>query len=359
VETVRQFLALPYEGGLQVILAYNTPVPLPVEQLLHEIARADPRFVPYRVDHSTSKAQNVNAALALATGAFVGMFDADHHSAPGSFERAWRWLSSGVDVVQGHCVVRNGPASAVARMVAVEFETIYAVAHPGRTKAHGFGIFGGSNGFWTTDALRETRMRPTMLTEDIDSGIRALYDGHTIVNDPALLSYELAPTSVPALWRQRLRWSQGWFQVSRRHLATGLRSPRLSHRQKFGLVMLLGWREIYPWLSLQMFPVIALMAYKAGGVTHMNWLVSLFIVTTFFTASAGPVQAIFAYRLAAPLIRRERRWFIWYVVFSVLVYTEFKNVVARLAQLKELTGERSWVVTPRTAGSPASSADPA
>jgi cellulose synthase/poly-beta-1,6-N-acetylglucosamine synthase-like glycosyltransferase len=244
-------------------------------------------------------------------------------------------------------------------MVAVEFETIYAVAHPGRAKAHGFGIFGGSNGFWTTDALRETRMRPTMLTEDIDSGIRALYDGHTIVNDPALLSYELAPTSVPALWRQRLRWSQGWFQVSRRHLATGLRSPRLSHRQKFGLVMLLGWREIYPWLSLQMFPVIALMAYKAGGVTHMNWLVSLFIVTTFFTASAGPAQAIFAYRLAAPLIRRERRWFIWYVVFSVLVYTEFKNVVARLAQLKELTGERSWVVTPRTAGSPASSADPA
>jgi CheY-like chemotaxis protein/cellulose synthase/poly-beta-1,6-N-acetylglucosamine synthase-like glycosyltransferase len=359
VETVRQFLSLPYEGSLQVILAYNTPVPLPVEQLLHEIARADPRFVAYRVDHSTSKAQNVNAALALATGAFVGMFDADHHAAPGSFERAWRWLSSGVDVVQGHCVVRNGPASMVARMVAVEFEVIYAVSHPGGAKAHGFGIFGGSNGYWTTDALRETRMRPTMLTEDIDSGIRALYDGREIVDDPALLSYELAPTSVPALWRQRLRWSQGWFQVSRRHLFTGLRNPLLSYRQKFGLVMLLGWREIYPWLSLQMFPVIALMAYKAGGVTHMNWLVSFFVVTSLFTASAGPVQAIFAYRLAAPLLRRERRWFVWYVIFSVLIYTEFKNVVARLAQLKELTGERRWVVTPRTAGSPASSADPA
>jgi DNA-binding response OmpR family regulator/cellulose synthase/poly-beta-1,6-N-acetylglucosamine synthase-like glycosyltransferase len=359
VETVRQFLSMEYEGELQVILAYNTPTPLPVEQVLHGISRANPRFVAYRVDHSTSKAQNVNAALALATGEFVGMFDADHHPAPGSFERAWRWLSSGVDVVQGHCVVRNATASLVARMVAVEFEAIYAVAHPGRARAHGFGLFGGSNGYWTTDALRETRMQPTMLTEDIDSGIRALYDGHEVANDPALLSYELAPTSLPALWRQRLRWSQGWFQVSRRHLGAGLRNPLLSRRQKYGLAMLLGWREIYPWLSLQMFPVIALMAYKAGGITHMNWLVSVFIATTLFTASAGPVQAFFAYRLAAPLLRGERRWFVWYVVFSVLAYTEGKNVVARLAQLKELTGERSWIVTPRTAGNVAPFEEPA
>ena len=243
VETVRQFLALPYEGDLQVILAYNTPTPMPVEQTLHEIARADPRFVPFRVDHSTSKAQNVNAALTLVQGEFVGMFDADHHPGAGSFERAWRWLSSGVDVVQGHCVVRNGTASRVARMVAVEFEAVYAVSHPGRARAHGFGLFGGSNGYWSTSVLRETRMQATMLTEDIDSGIRALYDGREIVSDPALLSYELAPTSVRALWRQRLRWSQGWFQVSRKHLREGLANPRLSRRQKFGLVMLLGWRE--------------------------------------------------------------------------------------------------------------------
>jgi cellulose synthase/poly-beta-1,6-N-acetylglucosamine synthase-like glycosyltransferase len=231
----------------------------------------------------------------------------------------------------------------------VEFETIYAVAHPGRAKAHDFGIFGGSNGYWATNALRETRMQASMLTEDIDSGIRALFDGRRLVNDPGLLSYELAPTSVSALWRQRLRWSQGWFQVSRRHLGDGLRSPKLSRRQKLGLLMLLGWREIYPWLSLQMFPVIALMAYKAGGLTHLNWAVTLFIATTLFTASAGPVQALFAYRLAAPLLRPERRWFGLYMLFSTLAYTEFKNVVARLAQLKELTGERHWVVTPRTA----------
>jgi len=31
-----------------------------------------------------------------------------------------------------------------------------------------------------------------------------------------------------------------------------------------------------------------------------------------------------------------------------LLYTEFKNTIARVAQIKELMGERDWRVTPRT-----------
>jgi cellulose synthase/poly-beta-1,6-N-acetylglucosamine synthase-like glycosyltransferase len=149
-----------------VILAYNTPEPLPVEGLLHEIAERDPRFLPLRIEGSVSKAQNVNAALTRVTGEFVGIFDADHHPAPGSFLRAWRWLAAGADVVQGHCVVRNGGQSWVSRLVAAEFEAIYAVSHPGRARLHGFGIFGGSNGYWRREALERTRLRSFMLTEE-------------------------------------------------------------------------------------------------------------------------------------------------------------------------------------------------
>jgi GGDEF domain-containing protein len=89
VETVETFLAQDYPD-LQVILAYNTPSDMPVEATLREIADRDPRFLPLRVEGSVSKAQNVNAALARVTGEFVGVFDADHHPAPGSFLRAWR-----------------------------------------------------------------------------------------------------------------------------------------------------------------------------------------------------------------------------------------------------------------------------
>lgn len=348
IETVKKFLLVDYPGELQVVLAYNTPGPMPIEEHLNDLARSDPRFVPFRVHGSTSKAQNVNAALAIVDGVFTGVFDADHHPEPSSFERAWRWLANGYDVVQGHCQVRNGDASTVARTVAIEFEAIYAVSHPGRAKLHGFGIFGGSNGYWRTPLLRETRMQGAMLTEDIDSSMRVLLRGRRIAIDPELVSRELAPTTVSALWHQRMRWAQGWFQVSRRHIADGWRSPEFSLRNKLGLTFLLGWREVYPWLSMQMFPLIAFLAWREGGVANLDWVIPVFVLTTMFTASVGPGQVLFAYRLAVPELRERRRWFVWYLVVASLLYTEFKNIIARVAQVKEFMGEKRWVITPRT-----------
>jgi cellulose synthase/poly-beta-1,6-N-acetylglucosamine synthase-like glycosyltransferase len=296
---------------------------------------------------SASKAQNVNAALALATGDVVGIFDADHHPHPDAFKRAWRSLSQGYEVVQGHCVIRNGGTSVLTRTVAVESETIYAVSHPGRTRLHGFGLFGGSNGYWRADTLARTRMRGSMLTEDIDSAIRVVRAGGAIATDPGLLSLELAPTSVRDLWNQWMRWSQGWFQVSMRHLGPCLRTPALSLRQKLGMLVLLGWREVYPWLSLQVFPLLAFI-YEAGGAGNLDWTVPVLILTAVFTLSVGPGQTLFAWRLAAPELRRERGWFWLYLLIASVAYMEFKNTIARVAQLKELSGQRRWVVTPRS-----------
>lgn len=348
VATVRAFLALDYPGPLQVVLAYNTPRPMLLEQVLARIARADPRLVPLHVAGSTSKAENVTAALAVVTGEFVGIFDADHLPDAGSFRRAWRWLSHGWDVVQGHPVVRNGPAAPLARLVAVEFEAIYAVGHPGRGRLHGFGLFGGSTGFWRTDVLRATGMRPTMLTEDIDASLRAVRHGARIVADPALVSSELAPTTLRVLWHQRMRWAQGWFQVSLHHLGPGLRSPHLGLRQKAGLAFLLGWREVYPWVSLQVYPILAHQALLERGSGGVDWLVPVFVLTTLLTLSVGPWQTVFAYRAGHPSIRRHGGWFLAYLVLSV-PYAEWKNTIARVAQLKELMGERRWTVTPRRA----------
>jgi hypothetical protein len=144
-----------------------------------------------------------------------------------------------------------------------------------------------------------------------------------------------------------MRWAQGWFQVSMKHLPQAWRSPALSLRQKLGMTFLLGWREVYPWVSLQMIPIVAFLAWREGGVGRLDWLVPLFVLTTLFTASVGPGQTYFARRLGVPEIRRQKGWFLRYLVISSLFYTEFKNVIARVAQLKEFSGEREWKVTPR------------
>lgn len=349
IETIEVFLRVDYPAPLRIILAYNTPRDLPVEQTLRAIAQRDRRFLPLRVEGSTSKAQNVNAALAQVEGEFVGIFDADHHPAPYGFTRAWRWLASGYDVVQGHCVVRNGVESWVARMVAVEFETIYAVSHPGRARLHQFGIFGGSNGFWKVDLLRRIRMRASMLTEDIDASLRTVEGGYRIASDRALLSRELAPAALGPLTDQRFRWAQGWFQVSLRYLWRGLRSRQFSLRQKLGLIHLLGWRELYPYLSVQVFPIIAYWVWKYGSLGKIDWLVPIFVLTTVYTISTGPVQVVFTYLLAAPEVRRQRKWFVSYTLLYAFFFTQLKNLVTVVAHVRELMRERQWKVTPRGA----------
>ena len=346
VETVEAFLGLRYPGPLQIVLAYNTPTDLPVEQELRAIADRDGRLLLVRVPESRSKSQNVNFVIPLVTGEFVGIFDADHHPAAGAFERAWRWIASGADVVQGHCVIRNGDESAVARLVATEFEQIYAVSHPGRQRLHGFGIFGGSNGFWRIQALRETRFRTDFLTEDIEASIRAVRRGRRIVNDPGLLSRELAPTSLSQLWRQRMRWAQGWFQVSLRHGHGVPLSYTFSSRQRFGLGVLLLWREAFPWFSSLMWPLLAFYVWRDGS---LSWNSSMLLLATLYTVVAGPVQVITARRLAVPEIRSRTSWWWAYGFATVLFYAEWKNLIARVAQFKQLMGEHQWVVTPRSA----------
>ena len=166
------------------------------------------------------------------------------------------------------------------------------------------------------------------------------------MSDPGLTSTELAPGSWGALWGQRLRWAQGWSQVALRYLWDGLRNRQLSVRQKVGLAYLLGWREIYPWISLQTFPILAF--WMLRGSPPVSWFVPVFVATTLFTFSAGLVQAWTAWRLSAPEIRKHGRWFLLYGLVSQLFYVELKNVITRTAHLKEGMREKRWKVTPRT-----------
>jgi hypothetical protein len=112
------------------------------------------------------------------------------------------------------------------------------------------------------------------------------------------------------------------------------------------MAFLLGWREAYPWISLLILPVLAFMAWRAGGVTQLDFLVPSLVLSSIYTFAIGPAQALFAWRLAAPEVRRHRRWFLGYLLLAP-AYTELRNTIARVAQLKELTGERRWVITPR------------
>ena len=272
LETVRHMLSVVDvpPDRFQVILAYNTPASLAIEADVQEIAARDPRLLPLRVSGSRSKAENVNAALGAATGEIVAIYDADHLPAPDCFRRAWQRIAAGADMVQGRCLIRNHAQNWLTRTVAVEFDTIYAVSHPGRAALSGTAIFGGSNGYWRRETLAGLELNPAMLTEDIDVSVRSLLSGCRLVHDRTLVSAELAPLQADHWINQRKRWAQGWLEVTLKHTGALLRSPHFAVRQKALWFYLLAWREVYPTLAIQFFPLV-LTSLLTGIKNSLCW----------------------------------------------------------------------------------------
>jgi cellulose synthase/poly-beta-1,6-N-acetylglucosamine synthase-like glycosyltransferase len=332
---------------LQIILAYNALEQLPVEQVLESFRNINASFTPLRVEGSRSKAENIVAALELVRGEMTVLLDADHRPLPDAIERAYRWLLRGYDVVQGRCVIRNQRENLFTRYLTVEFEHMYSVAHSGRSLAVDTAIFGGTNGYWRTSVLKAIAMDPAMLTEDIDSSVRALLAGYRVVHDRSVVSSELATTSLQSWWNQRLRWAQGWFQVTLRHQAAIWRARHLGFRTKAYWTYLLSWREMFPFLSLQVF---ALLAASWALRRPIAWLGDPYLVATaILTLLAGPVASVATYRVA--LWRTKESLRLWFVIYAVtnLLYVTLKNSVAMAATIREIAGERAWIVTRRAA----------
>jgi cellulose synthase/poly-beta-1,6-N-acetylglucosamine synthase-like glycosyltransferase len=249
---------------IRINIVYNTPRPIePLETELHQLPMRFPHARVIKVPNSTSKADNLNYFFTLETGSdIIAIYDCDHYPHP----NAPRWAAErfmaeqDVDIVQGRCIVFNSDDTFLTNMIAVEFDKIYAVSHPGRSTMWGFGLFCGSNGYWRTSLLRNLKMDDSMLTEDIDSALRAFSKGAKTVHDLNVTSYELAPTTFSAFWKQRLRWAQGWAQASMRHMKmvyNSVQDPlheehaKRSFTARFGVLSLLLIRESSYYLVTQ------------------------------------------------------------------------------------------------------------
>lgn len=330
-------------GGIEVILAYNTPFMEKIEIELKALAYEWPELILANAYNSRSKSENLNYALKIASGEMTVILDADHLVAPDCLERAWGWIAKGYDIVQGHCTIRNGPASVVSRMVSVEFEAIYGVSHFARGLVFDAALFGGSNGFWKTAVAREVGFRTDMLTEDIDATMRATLKGYKIVHDKDIISTEIAPETLGALWFQRKRWAQGWFQCSLKYQMPVLTSKFLKLRQRFCWTMLLMWRVLYDIFSHLLLPlVIAYWLYKGRVEFPMTPYIWFALI---FTMATGPLETVAAYKNQVRP-KKPAAWFVFYALGSFW-YTMFKNFIQIIAIRDELTGEKAWVVSKR------------
>jgi cellulose synthase/poly-beta-1,6-N-acetylglucosamine synthase-like glycosyltransferase len=347
VETLRHVLKVVQVPShrLQVILAYNTPSELDVEEVLAQLGRTSAHILPLKVEGSRSKAENVRAALPHLTGEMTVLLDADHQPAADAPARAWRWLLSGYDIVQGRCIVRNPKDNFQTRLVAIEFEQMYAVSHQGRSMLVDTAIFGGTNGWWRTSTLQAIGMDPRMLTEDIESAVRSIQGGYKLVHDRSVISTELSTSTFKSWWSQRLRWAQGWLQVAMRHQHKLLRTEHLNPLQRAYWAYMLTWGGLFPIFAMA--AISLLIADEATG--HAVRLITdpYLCLTTIVTLSVMVLLNAVTWRVASPQARRVgRRWMLMYILLTP-VYGTLKNAVALTASLREIASIDEWVVTSR------------
>jgi len=250
---------LRYPKPFRLVVCYNTPKPLPIED---ELATLDGSLYPnpsgtgehelviMRVEHSTSKAHNLNAAMKDVTSENVVIYDADHHPDPGSLLTLTSFMQvHKCSCVQGSTYLRV-TNSLLAMIINAEFFVTHFVIFPAQQAASGTGFFGGSNALWETDVLKRQVFRHDVQTEDIELSARTLLSGTAKIRFcPEARSGELPPASFSALYKQRMRWAIGWDQVTMQHFRRISRAP-LHPCRKLSLYYILPMRWLLLTLSL-------------------------------------------------------------------------------------------------------------
>jgi cellulose synthase/poly-beta-1,6-N-acetylglucosamine synthase-like glycosyltransferase len=343
---------------LRITLVYNTPISIePIESQLHSLAAEYDQLTVIKVPKSTSKADNLNHFFSTVTKPtdFTGIFDTDHCPHPHNVRwAAERFLKEKPDIVQGRCIVYNTNESFLARLIAIEFDKIYAIAHPGRSRMFGFGLFCGSNGWWRTDVICNLKMHGHMLTEDIDSALRAYGSGKKAVHDMNVISYEMAPNTFGAFWKQRMRWTQGWTQASIRHLPIIWNNPPNGKRtamERMGIFSLLVTREASFYLvSQHTCLLLAFMitnwpdnAHELSRLVFFQYpMAEWFLFTT--------IGALIATLYFTEKVRSEFTSWTSMFWFSVLYvpYLVLQSVMGLYGHARELVKYSSWNPTART-----------
>ncbi len=333
------------QAGLEVILAYNSPERLPIEEDLHRLALLNPELHLLYVKDSKTKAENLNAALQIVSGEVTCILDADHLPQPDCLQQAWYWLEDGTyDVVQGRNVIRNHNSNLLTRIISVEFECLYGVSHSAKSLLVDTAMFCGSNGYWRTSVLQRIRFSSRMMTEDIDATLRTLLMGHRIVHDPTIVTTELAPFDLQSFWFQRKRWAQGWLEVTVKYQWPLLCSDKLDTWQKLYWTLLMLYSAAFHLIAIQIFPIIFSLTLSHGSVSMFsNNYVSF---ATVLTLLSGPYQAFVAMRVSNNVIRYSFVNFLLYCV-ATPIYCIFKNIIAIIATYDYLLGEKEWIVTRR------------
>ncbi|WP_375408489.1 glycosyltransferase family 2 protein [uncultured Methylobacterium sp.] len=167
-----------------------------------------------------TKPRALNAALPLARGEHLVVYDAEDVPDPGQLRAAAAAFAGAppeTACLQGRLVIDNAKDSCLTRFFALEYSALFDVLGPALSAWKLPTPLGGTSTHFRTDVLRALHGWDAWnVTEDCDLGIRLARAGYHVGDLPSD-TIEEAPAALRAWLRQRIRWMKGFLQTSLTH----------------------------------------------------------------------------------------------------------------------------------------------
>ncbi len=221
-----------------------------------------------RTDRAGYKAGALKEGLAVATGEFIAIFDADFVPRQDFLLKTIPHFVEDprIGMVQTRWEHLNSEYSLLTRTQAMALDGHFVIEQAVRNKAGFFINFNGTAGVWRKACIQDAgNWQADTLTEDLDLSYRAQLRGWKFkylnnVTSPAEL-----PSEINALKSQQFRWTKGAIETARKILPSVWKSP-LPLKIKVHATFHLTNNFVFPFIVLAGLLNVPLVFIKHAGM---------------------------------------------------------------------------------------------
>jgi len=230
-----------------------------VNQTIAELETDTIQLVTYN-EAPVNKPHGLNKALAVATGDFVAIFDAEDEPHPDLLRVVnTALITTEADVLQSGVQLMNYDSNWYSIFNVLEYYFWFKSSLHYYAKNRVAPLGGVSVFFRRTLLQKVGGWDMNCLTEDAEVGIRLSHSGAkvSVIYSAEYATREETPPTVVSFVKQRTRWAQGFLQI----LARGSFREFPTFKQRFLAAYILSWPLIIPFAALLLPFGIIMMAF--------------------------------------------------------------------------------------------------
>jgi cellulose synthase/poly-beta-1,6-N-acetylglucosamine synthase-like glycosyltransferase len=223
------------------------------------------------------KAGALQAGLALASGEFIAIFDADFLPNPDFLLRTIPYFKdSKVGCVQTRWGHINCDSSRLTQAEALGIDGHFMIEQSARHWSGAFINFNGTAGVWRRTCIADAGgWHGDTLTEDLDLSYRAQINGWRLTYLRDVVVPSELPVQIDAFKRQQFRWAKGSIQTAKKLLSSLWNTTQPLWLKMLGTLHLTNY-AVHPLMLLNLLLTLPI----ALSNSHLLNIMPLFLVST-------------------------------------------------------------------------------